>query len=1282
MGRPVFWLKKVWLTGDKMSLPVLPCWLVVILGMLAANTLAVHAGMQNHFSAVSEMTSLSVNCSGNPDSGLPALFSHRPIFFEGGILSLSRKLTDRQNIPLLNLTEYWHWLVSGQEGNSVLDQTSGQTGALLVRLASFPGWLWQQVSAAFILVADTESLSNPYQGIINASGRGKGQKNYQQPNENTGSAEKEACQPDKPGDTSGAGKKESQSSGGDGKKPPSGQNDKSKGATKFKQSDEDKFWEIFSSALDIGIFDYLFEWMDEHHDFLEHELSPEVVARVRNKLRQTRLSPEQLQRFPQRLQPVTGATALTTASKGSKGKKNSTLAKDKSTKNPMPLNQFMKSACPPGGTNSNPSVRMLQRDHGDAKPEKNTELNSRKKKSNEQSNSTDKPCSDASEEWPPLSHPAPVTSVQMTTVPLITSVATMPATLTVSTTFLTEVTNSKTAPVSSVGEATVTGARKSHPKKDKPDEKKQQDMKKKTQTVKTGATAVSTAVSTKHSNSVHSNSSYNSKNQSNHEKVTVRRVSRRHNYDPPHWYETYCKPLIENQSTQPEKAKARPDGSASREPEEGSATPFNPPPAPVIDKPVSQKIIVSETPTATSDNGGEKSQKQRKKERRQEQQFELTTASPLSEKQLQEMAKKNEENEKKKEEKIQRQKQAKALREQLRQQEKEKKEWEREQEHLRRGDKAKEKVKAEKKPETSQNPSPDNPFLLLFPENHSYRLAASGHPGGASPDNPSTAHGNTQKNQQPEKSKVHKKKLKNGGQGVEKPDDHLITVIATENIDDNDITAEPPALTFNGEVVQFASLETMADFLSFQDVSGNDLWAIISHEANQQINHKKPSAALIRLLWRAARANRDALLLLVRTHALRLLNSPLRLLRTIQFFHQHASSPETVASGLDTELWAARLSTLPTTVKSTRLSQSNDKARRAFMTAWEAYINREPAETIRAHIEGLNSRDFFREYGELLEWAINHDHAESVSTVHRYPSMQIHYLTRRYQSSCIPLAPLQNIYHIIVSRLAALTKREDWDSFLKLYQALIDFLKKQHSEEASGLEGAMTFLVNTLDAQVLNALTGALSQHEKTAYAAALILSKMTDFKDDHSRWRQTICGSCGCLYHRVLYISCTEDDEHCRYMCEPCYNAAMVSWQCFGSKTCKGKPDNPYIDRFNKTYLPRAAHNCPAPDCQHAEVLLIETLVLVEAGFADIAVAFIQAVLTQAGIDGYDPGQREALIRWLRQEFFDNPELLRSIMELLANVAGMAWISEVIKSELIDHSSKYLDTADLPPTS
>ena len=450
-------------------------------------------------------------------------------------------------------------------------------------------------------------------------------------------------------------------------------------------------------------------------------------------------------------------------------------------------------------------------------------------------------------------------------------------------------------------------------------------------------------------------------------------------------------------------------------------------------------------------------------------------------------------------------------------------------------------------------------------------------------------------------------------------------------------------LTFDGQDVQFATPEEMADFLLLQDISANDLWEIIGGIATGQVYCNVLSPALARLLWRAARANRAALLLLVRAHALQLVNWPLRLLRTIRLFHQLSGRPQAVASGVDPGLWASHLSVLMAGVSLPPCQcLLSLKARKALMAVWEAYIDKESVEELHRLMTKIRAREDLQNHVELLDWAISHDH-EGLPSATESSSVVIRYLSRRYGSASVLPAPVPTVYHVIIARLAALAKNQNWHQFLTLYQALLDLLKTHYPETATGLPGAMAFLFNTLDHNVVSALFSALAQHTDTAPAASLLTGHATKDLSPRNDWRQSLCYNCRSLYDLTYKVSCTAGNNHPAFMCEPCYRSPL-------------------------------RHGLQ-------EMWLIESPVLAEnEGLGEVAVSLIQAIMTQEGIDWSDPASHDAVIRWLRQEFFDNPELLRKIMKLLSGAKKMEWISQLIQAELENHSAEYQNPADIAP--
>ena len=122
--------------------------------------------------------------------------------------------------------------------------------------------------------------------------------------------------------------------------------------------------------------------------------------------------------------------------------------------------------------------------------------------------------------------------------------------------------------------------------------------------------------------------------------------------------------------------------------------------------------------------------------------------------------------------------------------------------------------------------------------------------------------------------------------------------------------------------------------------------------------------------------------------------------------------------------------------------------------------------------------------------------------------------------------------------------------------------------------------------------------------------------------------------------------------------------------------PDN----AVRKNEFRKAMNNCPALTCMGSQpVLLIESAALQQAGHQLVAIVLVQQAMTAAGIDWTDQSSALAVIRrWLRVEFFDSPQLLRAIMELLSGVASMEWISELIRTELTNYANYYRNQNDM----
>ena len=501
------------------------------------------------------------------------------------------------------------------------------------------------------------------------------------------------------------------------------------------------------------------------------------------------------------------------------------------------------------------------------------------------------------------------------------------------------------------------------------------------------------------------------------------------------------------------------------------------------------------------------------------------------------------------------------------------------------------------------------------------------------------------------------------------------------------------SLTFNGQFLRFNNLDEMANYLLLHEISANTLWEIIQKVVTDQLSQNRLSPTLSRLLWRAARGNREALLQLVRAHALIILNSPLQLFRTAQLYRQLSGHPQAITSGVNTSIWARCLSVLPDPHPVHRFSytppkKNSKKNKETLIAAWRAYIDVSKSEEVSHQLDNLRLHNIFPDHIELLERGIDGRGIDSAQvTIDSEPSsMLMHYLTRRFGSPHTPIKPHPVIYQAVVVRLITLNKQQDKKRFLALYHQLLRLLKIYCSGGNPELPEFMEYLDHALNPRVRNALIGTLAQHQETAIAASLLTKNIAGYDFNYIWKLYSHCSHCQGLHYLISLTCCNNSEEwHTGCICEPCYQSlnSKSRQQCLNTPNCNSMGTIFNLYEPLKTSLMTAANESLATDVPGVEELwLIEAPVLAKAGYSEIAVALIQVAMAQAGIEWHNTQSpnHDGMIIWLRQVFFDNPELLRTIMILLSDVTGMEWISQVIKSELENHSVEYQNPADLNP--
>ena len=275
----------------------------------------------------------------------------------------------------------------------------------------------------------------------------------------------------------------------------------------------------------------------------------------------------------------------------------------------------------------------------------------------------------------------------------------------------------------------------------------------------------------------------------------------------------------------------------------------------------------------------------------------------------------------------------------------------------------------------------------------------------------------------------------------------------------------------------------------------------------------------------------------------------------------------------------------------------------------------------------------------------------------------IHYLIRRCSEARLQL--LSEGLAAIVVRMVALARTKDWEPFLELYRQLLAWLYGSDTATQGDLGSVISLLATLLPHELHDPLVAVLSTQEETTHASVLLANSSSSVS---ASWRERVCCCCRKSLHELREVKCS--NKKCiggGSVCSKCTD----SWQCkMAGCNRKGKaqPHRGFARELTNAIGQCSEISCPG----QPEVLIIESTVLAASGHSLLAVTLLQAVMSSEGIDWCDPGSREALLRWLRLEFFDSPEQLKAVMELLATVKNMEWISQLIKQELAEHPNLY----------
>ena len=466
------------------------------------------------------------------------------------------------------------------------------------------------------------------------------------------------------------------------------------------------------------------------------------------------------------------------------------------------------------------------------------------------------------------------------------------------------------------------------------------------------------------------------------------------------------------------------------------------------------------------------------------------------------------------------------------------------------------------------------------------------------------------------------------------------------------------SLQFNGESVVLSTLEEFSDFLLHQDINADQLWAIIEPAVSASIQNQQIPNGLLWLLWKAARGNLNALYALVEAHARQLANRPDRLLRTIRRYWlvSSGSLAQPEPCSFSEARWTKHLSGLLDSAQKrgdTRPGSGlNHKIRRLIMDAWKAYINKKNQQASEK-IRTLQKKDQGAAIA-FLERVI-HPPGNGEKTENLPGSGERHsrwLLPHDRPESFIP----SGVYTDIAVQLISLARQGLWDIFLRLYNAMLDSLRVQNPGIST--PDILNILAREVDTTVLHGLIGSLTQHSETAGAATILIQAVMA-----GHLGEVACSQCGETHFNTQRLVCKECNPDPFYLCQSCFSnlPQVAEGACCVTDNCPGIFIHSQ-DTELTNLLTQQINQCPLPVL---EEIVIEVPFLAAAGHNELALALLDADFNLAGILPDTPGTHAAVLRFLLVEFFDQPERLQTILQLIKGNVGLNWFEKLIKAIL-----------------
>lgn len=449
------------------------------------------------------------------------------------------------------------------------------------------------------------------------------------------------------------------------------------------------------------------------------------------------------------------------------------------------------------------------------------------------------------------------------------------------------------------------------------------------------------------------------------------------------------------------------------------------------------------------------------------------------------------------------------------------------------------------------------------------------------------------------------------------------------------------------------NLEALTEQLLAQGTP-DAIWQVISTVVTTQINSGHLFHSLARLLWAAARGNREALDWLIIAHSQGILNRPVQLLRTIQDYWQSL----TVFQGshtLDVALLSEQLARIVRTgrqlprheaVKNNTKDKQIKQTRRQYRDIWKAYIDRTVDGSVLKNIEKLKAKAF-EQHMLLLIWAIEHPTENMDSLEALLPTFVPNVVVLNSLPPCLIQQVYQSLLNQIAAHLTTLASQQQWPVFLALYQNLLTLLGQLSSQETLGAQ--MQFFFGQLNSVNVFPLVCAFSQQIITAEAAALLLNLL-----DLVRCDLHPCENCKRVFYQTYQVSCKED--HFYYLCSECCQRQLSAFCCH--EGCSEEVEASE-DAFIKMSAKKKTKPPEGASPQAPEVLIIQSQVLLSIGFHQTVALMLQQAMALEGIHWQNPEYHTSVTAWLNDEFSHDAELLREIIDILSKTSGMEWINQ-----------------------